>query len=137
MITLDWKNNLRFDAATPSGHTMSFDGLPSDGHASAGPSPMETLLAAAAACSAMDVVSILAKKKQVVESYRIEVDGVRTEEGVWPRPFASMSIRHYLSGENLDRDAVARAVELSDEKYCSVVATLRASPKVESTWTIE
>lgn len=113
------------------------DGHPESGGQGLGPTPMEALLAAAAACSAMDVVSILEKKRQTVASYRIEIEGERGPEGEWPRPFTRLSVRHVLSGEGLDPVAVARAVELSDTKYCSVLATLRAAPEVTSSWAIE
>lgn len=102
-----------------------------------GPTPFEAFMATLAACSAMDVISILNKKKQTVTSYRVEVDGERGPEGVYPRPFLSMTVKHILSGENLDPEAVKRAVELSDSKYCSVIATLRQAPTVTSEWQIE
>ena len=80
---------------------------------------------------------ILAKKKQVVTSYRVEIDGVRGPVGVYPRPFTSFVLRHIVSGENLDPAAVARAVQLSDEKYCTVLSTIRSAPSVTSDWVIE
>ena len=103
----------------------------------AGATPVETLLGALGACTAMDVISILVKKRQKVTGYRIEVEGVRAPEGVWPRPFLSLTVRHYLTGENLDGEAVRRAVELSDEKYCSIAATIREGAPVQSEWVIE
>jgi putative redox protein len=95
------------------------------------------LLAAAASCSAVDVVMILEKKRQTVTSYRVEIDGERGPEGEYPRPYTSLTVRHIVSGPNLTEDAVARAVELSDEKYCTVISTLRAGPKITSEWKIE
>ena len=98
---------------------------------------METLLSAIGACAAMDVISILKKKRQVVTAYRIEIEGERVPPGNWPRPFLSIVVRHIVSGENIDPAAVERAVQLSDEKYCSVIATLRQSPTVTSEWVVE
>ncbi|MEJ5170642.1 MAG: OsmC family protein, partial [Fimbriimonadales bacterium] len=69
--------------------------------------------------------------------YRVEVEGERGPEGEYPRPYLSLRVRHIVKGENLDPAAVARAVELSDTKYCTVISTLRAAPKVESVWEIE
>lgn len=137
MVSVAWNGEMVFEAETPSGATVMMDSHPDHGGTGKGATPIETMLAAIGACSAMDVVGILLKKRQKVTSYRIEVDGERVPEGTWPRPFTTMVVRHILTGENLDADAVARAVELSDEKYCSVVATLRASPKVTSEWVIE
>ncbi len=101
-----------------------------------GTSPVEALLGSLAACSAMDVISILEKKRQVVTSYRLEVSGERNPPGEWPRPFLTMHVKHLLSGPELDPVAVARAVELSDEKYCTVAATLRSAPKLTVEWVI-
>lgn len=128
---------MAFEAKPPSGNGFTLDAHPESGGQNLGPTPVEALLAAAAACSAMDVISILEKKKQVVTGYRLEVDGIRGEEGVYPRPFLSITIKHIVKGENVDPIAVARAVELSDSKYCTVVSTLRQAPAVVSEWLIE
>lgn len=138
MVTLNWLDGLGFEAETPSGHKIVLDSSDSEtGGKNRGPSPVQTLLVAAAACSAMDVISILEKKRQKVTSYRVEIDGVRLPEGRHPRRFTSMRIVHKVSGENIDPAAVERAVQLSDEKYCSVLATLRKSPEITSDWVIE
>lgn len=97
---------------------------------------METLLAALAACTAMDVLAILEKKRQEVESYRVEVEAERAPEGQWPRPFTHILIRHVVQGPNVDEGAVSRAVELSDTKYCGVIATLEHSPEIRSEWRV-
>lgn len=137
MVIVDWLGEMAFEATPPSGLKLILDVLPDDGSQRRGPSPVEALLSSAAACSGMDVISILEKMRQKVTGYRIEIDGVRTPEGEWPRPFESIVMRHILEGENLDEGAVQRAVELSDSKYCSVVATLRRAPTISSEWRIE
>lgn len=113
------------------------DSHPDFGGQNLGPSPLEALLSSIAACSAVDVVTILQKKQQKLISYRIEVEGVRAPEGIFPRPYTSLTLRHIVQGDNVDPAAVERAVQLSDEKYCSVLATLRFSPEVKSEWSIE
>jgi len=137
MVQVNWKGNMAFEATPPSGIKFTMDAYPESGGQGLGPTPFEAFMATLAACSAMDVISILNKKKQTVTSYRVEVDGERGPEGVYPRPFLSMTVKHILSGENLDPEAVKRAVELSDSKYCSVIATLRQAPTVTSEWQIE
>lgn len=132
-----WKGGMAFEACGDSGIPFTMDSTIEFGGQREGPTPVEALLGAAAACSAMDVISILKKKKQEVTSYRIEVTGIRAPEGSFPRPFESITVRHVLSGPNLDEAAVARSVQLSDEKYCTVIATLRAAPEVKSTYEIE
>lgn len=126
-----------FQASGPSGGTLTMDSYPEEGREPHGPTPIETFLSAIAGCSAIDVLSILEKKRQVVTAYRIEVEGERAPKGEWPRPFLSITVRHVLSGENIDVAAVKRAIELTDEKYCSVIATLRQSPPVHSVFQIE
>lgn len=135
-MIVEWKGGMAFEGTGENGTSFLMDAHPDHGGADSGVSPVEALLAAAAACSAMDVISILRKKQQDVTSYRIEVEGERTEEGVFPRPFRSITVRHIVEGNALDEVAVARSVQLSDEKYCAVLATLRAAPEVTSVYEI-
>lgn len=136
MVRVDWKGESAFVATPPSGRQITMDTYPHDGQITQGPTPLETFLAGAAACSAVDVIGILTKKRQKVTSYRVEIEGDRTQEGQFPRPYVRLVIRHILEGDHLDPAAVARAVELSDNKYCSVIATLRQRPEVISEYEI-
>ena len=129
-----WTGGMAFDSETSSGARFVMDAQADHGGAGRGPTPVEALVASAAACSAMDVVSILTKKKQKLLSYRLEVEWDRGPEGEYPRPITDIRIRHILAGESLDENAVERAVQLSDEKYCTVVATLRRETQVSSSW---
>lgn len=137
LTTVDWKGGMVFESTPPSGNRLVMDISVEEGGTNIGPTPVEALLSAIAGCSAVDVVMILQKKKQVLTSYRVEIDGERGPVGVYPRPFTSVTMRHIVSGENLDPAAVARAVALSNEKYCTVLATIRSSPNVTSEWAIE
>ena len=137
MVTVNWVGGFAFEADPPSGNKFVMDSHDEFGGANRGPTPVEALLSSLAACSAIDVLSILQKKQQKVSGYRIEVDGERVAPGEYPRPFTSIVIRHIVVGEDIDPAAVARAVELSDQKYCSVIATLRATPEVKSEFKIE
>ena len=125
MVQVNWKGDMVFEAIPPAGKPFTMDAYPEDGVESQGPTPVEALLSSLAACTAMDVIAILKKKKQRVTAYRIEVEGERGPENVYPRPFLTLTVRHIVKGENVDPGAVKRAVELSDEKYCTVMATLR------------
>ena len=135
--TVDWKGGMVFEATPPSGNKLIIDIAVDEGGTNTGPSPVEALLTAIATCSAVDVVMILQKKKQKLSTYRVEIDGERGPVGVYPRPFVSIVLRHIVTGENIDPAAVARAVQLSDEKYCTVLATIRSAPVVTSEWAIE
>lgn len=116
-----WTGQERFLATTPSGHGVSFD---SDRESNAAPGPMEILLAALGACTATDVVLILAKKRQKLDSLEIVVSGERAAEP--PRVWTQLELVYRLRGQ-LDEKAVRDAIELSESKYCSVAATLRKS----------
>lgn len=137
MVQAEWKGKMAFEGWGETGNRFMMDAYPESGGEGGGPTPLEAMLVGMAACSAMDVISILSKQRQVVTSYRVEVDGERSApEGEYPRPFTKLVVRHILVGENLNPAAVQRAVALSDEKYCTVIATLRATPEVVSTWEI-
>ncbi|MDR3691680.1 MAG: OsmC family protein [Fimbriimonas sp.] len=135
-MKVEWKGQRVFEATPPSGNRFLMDAYPESGGQNMGPTPLEAFLTSGAACSAMDVLQILEKKRQKVTSYRVEIEGIRAEDGPYPRPFTSLVFRHIIEGENLDPAAVDQAVKLSDEKYCTVIATLRATPKVTSEFVI-
>ena len=120
-----------FVAITPSGHAQTLD---VNGERSAAASPTELLLLAVGSCTGADVISILQKKREQVTDYRIEIHGERREEH--PRSFRRIEVRHILRGNGLTEAAVARAIELSDTKYCSVAATLRPTAEIVNTYQI-
>ena len=120
-----------FVGTSPSGHAMVLD---TDKERSSAPSPVELLLLALGSCTATDVAGIMAKKRQRVTRYVVEVSGERRDEH--PRKFTSMKVHHILTGHALSRNAVAQAIELSDTKYCSVAATLRPGVEIQSSFEI-
>jgi putative redox protein len=124
-IELTWAGEHRFDTGRPGGPTARFDG---DG--ATGQSPVDGLLSALAACSAADVVDILAKRRTPVERLRVEVRGERREE--FPRRFTHIELRYIVDGAGIDAPHVERAIALSHEKYCSVGATLDPALAISS-----
>jgi putative redox protein len=128
---IEYAGNDFFVATTPSGHAQVID---AKGERSAATGPLELLLIALGGCTAVDVVSILEKKRQKVTKYRVEVRGERREEH--PRSFRRMEVRHIVTGHAVDPEAVRRSIELSTEKYCSVAATLRPTVEIASTFEI-
>lgn len=132
-VDLNWEGGMRFEAQVPSGAIIPFA---ADTEHAMGSQPMETLLAALAACTAMDVLAILEKKRQQIESYKVEIEAERAPQGQWPRPFTKIVIRHVVKGPAVDEGAVSRAVELSDTKYCGVIATLEHKPEIRSEWQV-
>jgi putative redox protein len=129
--TVRFVSNDLFLGITPSGHALPMD---TDSKRSSAPSPVELLLVALGACTATDVAGILAKKRQHVTSYVIEVSGTRRDDH--PRRYTAMKVHHIITGKSLSPTAVAHAIELSDTKYCSVAATLRPSVEIQTTFEI-
>ncbi|RYZ32409.1 MAG: OsmC family peroxiredoxin, partial [Sphingobacteriales bacterium] len=101
----------------------------------AGARPMEMLLMGLAGCSAIDVILILKKQRQVIEDFRITVEGQRPAD-VTPAPFQSIHLHYILKGD-LDEDKARRAIVLSMDKYCSATAQLRPTASITYSLTIE
>src|SRR6266550_4240609 len=120
-----------FIALTPTGHALTLD---TAHDRSSAPTPMELLLVALGSCTAVDVISILQKKREQVTDYRVEVRGERREDH--PRSFKRMEVRHIVTGKNVSARSVAQAIELSESKYCSVAATLRPTAEIVSSYEI-
>jgi putative redox protein len=118
-VVLTWEERLRFRGGEPTGPSIIIDG-----DNAAGPGPMLTLLLAAAACSGSDVVSILQKMRIELGEFRIEAAGVRREEN--PKRYVAIHLTYRMSGSGLDEAKARRAIDLSLEKYCSVVHSLAA-----------
>ena len=118
-VSLRHEDGFRFVAATGSGHDIIMDNAAGD----AGPRPTELVLAAIAGCTAMDVVEILAKKRQAVTRYATEVTGVQRETA--PNVFTDITVVHVVEGA-VDTEAVRRSIELSATKYCTVSAQIAA-----------
>ena len=128
---IDWKGEDLFVGTTPSNNGITID---TDRLRHSAPSPMELLLLALGSCTGVDVISILQKKRGDVTSYRIEVRGQRREQH--PRSYERMEVHHVVTGRNISEHSVAQAIELSENKYCSVAATLRPTAEIFSTFEI-
>jgi putative redox protein len=126
---VQWIGEQKFVAIGPSGHALAID---SDRKSNAGPGPMELLLMALGACTGTDIVIILEKKRQKLESLEVICSGERATD--YPQVWSKLEILFRLRGR-LEESSVKRAIELSEEKYCSVSATLKKS--AELTWRYE
>jgi len=120
-----------FVGFSPGGHAHVIE---TDSRRNSAVTPVEMLLTALGACTGADVVSVLRKKREKVTGYHLELSGDRREE--YPRKFEEIRVHHVVRGEGLSEKAVARAIELSDEKYCSVAAALRPGARIVSTFQI-
>jgi putative redox protein len=115
-----WQGGTTFIGHNPSGGSVQMGSLQDK----PGISPMELLLAGIAGCTGMDVANILEKKRQPIESMKIRVRGKLVEQ--YPRIFDEIEIEYLIWGNGIDPAAVEQAIHLSEEKYCSVSAMLRA-----------
>lgn len=116
-VTLEG-GDLRFVGRAGSGHTVVLDDRKGD----TGLRPAELVPMAVAGCTAMDVISILRKKRQSVTRYEVRADGVQMDGH--PNAFTRIDVLHVVEGAEIDVEAVRRAIELSATKFCSVGATL-------------
>ena len=120
-----------FIGITPSGHAQV---LETDSARARAATPLELLLVALGGCTAVDVISILKKKREQVTHYRVEVRGTRRDEH--PRAFTRIEVRHIVRGRGVSEKALASAIELSETKYCSVAATLRPGVELSTSYEI-
>jgi putative redox protein len=125
--TVVWQQGLRFTGSETGGPAITVDG-----DNVAGPGPMLTLLLAAAACTGSDMVVILEKMRVSLRGLRIEVAGTRREED--PRRYVAIHLDYHMGGEGIDPVKVRRAIDLSLEKYCSVVHSL--APDIAVTYAL-
>lgn len=112
-IQLNWAGDRRFDTGRPGGPTLRLDG---DGVT--GQSPVDAVMSALAACTAVDVVDILAKRRTPLTALSIDAVGTRAEGT--PKRIVAAELTYHLTGEGVDRSHAERAIELAITKYCSV-----------------
>lgn len=126
-VTLAWEQGLSFRGGEPGRPAILIDG-----DNAAGPGPMVTLLLAAASCTGSDVVVILQKMQVPFSALSIEVSGVRRETE--PRRYMAMHFEYRIGGAGVDPAKVRRAIDLSLEKYCSVIHSL--APDIAITYAL-
>jgi putative redox protein len=129
-ITAYWRGGLGFEAVNARGVSVRMD-PPSDQPYL---TPMELVLEALAGCTGMDVADILRKKRQAVEALEIRVRGTRAENH--PKVYAAIELEYIVTGGEVSAEAVARAIELSMTKYCSVSKMLSAKAPIRTSYRI-
>ena len=113
-------NNRQFIATSGTGHHFLID----DAAGNTGAKPIELVAIALAGCTAFDVISILRKKRQQVTGYEVKVEADQTPDP--PQVFTQVRIHHIVSGVEVSAQALEDAIRLSEEKYCSVGAMVKA-----------
>ena len=126
---------VHMEAKNEDGITLQMDGTGEIGGINGGFRPMQMLLAAAGGCSAIDIVGILKKQNQNPDDMQIEVTGDRQSVGTYSE-FKSIHMHFIMKGSHLDEKRVARAIDLSLTKYCSVSKTLEKTAKITSSYEV-
>jgi putative redox protein len=129
-----WNSGMCFEAETGSGHRLVLDAATDNGGDDQGPRPMELPLVALATCAGMDIVTILQKKRQHINGYEVRVHGRRAENH--PKIFVEIVVEHILKGRAIQPQAVQRAIDLTEERYCGVSAMLSKAAKITHTFTL-
>jgi putative redox protein len=124
--TIRWVTGKQFVGTDSTHHSVVIS--PAD--VGVGMKPSELLLVALGSCTAVDVVEILAKKRTTLISLEIQVTGEQDVDPPWT--FRKFHIQYLLKGKGLTEKAVAQAIQLSEEKYCSVAATIRATAPIST-----
>ena len=133
-VSLTWQNGFRFDSTDSHGHTITLDAPQSEGDSFEGFMPGDMLLTALAGCSGIDVVNILSRQRQQVKGLEISVNGRQNPDPPWA--WEDVSIHYTLRGSDLNPRLVERAIDLSENKYCSIGATIGGVTRVISSFEI-
>ncbi len=128
--TINWQpaSGMAFVAETGSGHLLTMDGAPDGGGRNLAPRPMETVLAGAGGCAAYDVVLILKRGRHDVRGCQVRLTSERADEA--PKVFTKIHMHFIVTGRSLPEPAVARAIQLSHERYCSATAMLGRTAEI-------
>ena len=134
-MVLKWKTNYQLEASNEKGLSVKFDAPIEHGGEETALSPMENVLASLAACSSFHVLRILKKMRQKVSNYSVEATAERREDPP-PRVFIKIHLRYVVKGDNINPEAVKKAIQLSEEKYCSVGGMLKKAVEITSSYEI-
>lgn len=132
--TLTLQDEMHFTAVANSGYVVHVDTKAPEGQVSRGASPMELLMISLAGCTAMDVISILRKKRQNVTGFEIRIHGDRMTDH--PKVFTDFELEYVVRGVDIDPAAVERSIQLSTETYCSAHAMLEKAASIRTRYTI-
>ena len=114
---IKWVENVSFLGESDSGHAVLMDGAAEGGGRNLGPRPMELVLLGTGGCTAYDVVAILKKQRLQISDCVAEIDAERAASD--PKVFTKIHFHFIVTGKNIKPESVARAIDLSAEKYCS------------------
>ena len=135
VVKVKWLDGVRFVANDDKGHSVVIDASKEHGGEGSAFSPMQLLLVALGSCTGMDVVNILQKQRQKLTGVEIVVSGERVSD--YPRVYGKVHVEYKLKGEGLKDKALRTAIQLSEDKYCSVGATIGKTAKMSHSYAIQ
>ncbi len=130
-IEIIWKDGMRFEGIPNSGHTVVMDAEKIHDGADTGARPMELLLIGLGGCTGMDVVSILKKMRKHIQHFKLNIDAERASDH--PKIYTKINLEYIIEGDMEDGD-VRRAIELSQDKFCSASAMLGKAARITYTY---
>ena len=134
-LKVRWVTNRQFVGWDEAGHGLVMDARPEYKGEGTGPRPVELVLYGLAGCTAMDVISVLQKKRMDVRSLEVNVVG-RQREDDYPHYYEDVQLEYVVSGPDITEAAVARAIELSEQKYCSVKGMFGPQVRVSTSYRV-
>lgn len=129
-VSVQWVNGRQFVGTDDTGHSVVLSGSKDQG----GVKPSQMLLVALASCTGVDVVEIMAKKRQPLDDLKIEVSGERDPDPPWA--YHHIRVHYIASGCHVSEKALAQAIDLSERKYCSVAATVRGVAHIKTSYEV-
>ena len=135
-VVVRWVKKRQFVGWDERGHGVVMDAPPASAGEATGTRPIELVLYALGGCTAMDVVSVLEKKRLDVRGVEVSVSGVQREDG-FPHSYESIGLHYKVTGSSVPESAVARAIELSQTKYCSVRGMFGPQVSVTTSFSVE
>jgi len=135
LVNVKWDGGMRFVATTEEGDSVAMDADPESGGERRGVRPVKLVLVGLGGCTGMDIIWILKRQRQELTGLEMNVTGTR--RGKDPRYYEDIQVEYVVRGRKLRESAVKRAIELSEQKYCSVRGILRPEVKVTTSYRIE
>jgi len=135
LANVKWEGGMRFTAATEEGDSLTMDTDQEGGGEGHGFRPVKLVLVGLGGCTGMDIIWILKRQRQEVTGLEMKVTGTRRKKD--PMYYEAVQIEYVVRGRNLRESAVKRAIELSEQKYCSVRGIFRPDVKVTTSYRIE
>jgi putative redox protein len=135
LVDIKWTGGMRLVATTEEGDSLTMDADPEGGGEGRGFRPVKLVLVGLGGCTGMDVLWILKRQRQEVTGLEVNVTGTRRKKD--PRYYEDIQVQYVVRGRKLRESAVKRAIELSEQKYCSVTGILRPEVRVTTSYRIE